>query len=514
MTTISWVIFVSIFGVLLAFTIWSKRFVKDVSGFLVAGRKTRIWLGLSNQFSGGLGLVAIAYMAQQGFCNGLAYIWIALFQSLVVVIIFGILGFGIQRLRASRAMTAGQYHQMRYSRGLRLLVGLVCGIGGVLNMAIFPVTGAKFITYFLGWPLSFILAGIEFSTINVITAVLIIAAVFFAVICGQIGVIITDYLQSIIIVSGLMLVIFLIFKQTGVIVVRDALYQKMGEAAFNPLVTSKYGWQWLVWIFAAVWWGPFCFGPIIAKNASTSNSKVTRMTTLISGIFGNGKNMMMLSLGVGALLIMGNAVPENFNPAEYKLVASAMFLHSITGPILTGLLLAAFVSAFISTNDTYMLSWAGIWINDVLSPLLPKPMSTKTHLWSLRITIILIGIFLYFFGVMFKIEDSVLEFLMLTGTMYLGGGIAMVGGLYWKRACTAGAYAAVLTTMVLPVVHLVMQKCWPVYKANVPAKTAGLITIASSIILLVVLSLLNRKPTKYIDYGTQVKQDETLGFSQ
>jgi Na+/proline symporter len=149
----------------------------------------------------------------------------------------------------------------------------------------------------------------------------------------------------------------------------------------------------------------------------------------------------------------------------------------------------------------------------VVCPLLPKPPSNRTHLWSLRITIILIGIFLYFFGTLFKIEDSVLEFLMLTGTMWLGAGIAMVFGLYWRRACTAGAYAAVITAMTLPIIHLTLQKCWPLYKDNVPAKTAGLVTIGCSMLLLIIISLLNRRETKYVDYSSIVKHDEALSIT-
>ena len=506
MLIIDWIIFVTVLLILGGVALYFKKYVKDVSSFAIAGRKTRIWLGLSNQFSGGLGLVAIAYVAQQGFCHGAGYIWIALFNSMIGIILFGICGFGIQRLRASKAMTSGQYLEMRYSRKLRLAVGLVCGFGGVINMAVFPVTGAKFLCWFLKWPSSFEMFGYEFSTIAVMTALMIAAAVFFAVACGQVGVIVTDYLQSIIIMAGLFGLVFIIMKDVGITQIQTAMTTQVGTGAFNPLESGKYGWIWLLWVFAAAIWSPFCFGPVISKNASANNPKTVRLMTLISLIFGQGKNMIMLFLGLGALAVLGQTLPEGFDQQTYNLAATPIYLGQISPPILCGLLVSAFIAAFISTNDSYLLSWGVIWVNDFICPLLPGKLSTRQHLLLLRIVIILIGLFLYFFGVLYTIEDSVLEFLLLTGTMWLGGGIAVVFGLYWKRACTYGAYTAVATTCILPIIHLTLQKCWPEY--NIPAKIAGVITIAAAVILLVVISQISKGKTKFVDYSAAVADAE------
>lgn len=512
MTIVSWVIFFVFFSMLVASALWSRRFVKDVASFLVAGRKTGMWLGLSNNFSGGLGLVTIAFVAQQGFSNGVGYIWLILLQSVLAIVVFGFFGFGIQRLRASKAMTPGQYHEMRFSRGVRLLVGIVCGIGGVLNMAIFPITGAKFLTYFLDWPLSVVAFGADVPIIHLITGVMIFLAVCFAVICGQVGVIITDYLQSIVIAIGLFGLIFLIYRTLGISTMQQTLESNMGAAAFNPLVSSEYGWQWFVWVAASAICGPFCFGPAMSRNASATNSKVVRLTALVAAFLTNGKTMLMLILGVGALVFFGAEIPSDAVQSDYSLVVSAMYIKTLLGPVMVGLLLSAFVAADVSTNDTYFLSWAGIWVNDVVSPLLPKPMTPRVHLWGLRGTIVLIGLFLYFFGVLYELEDTVLEFLMLTGTIWLGCGIAMIFGLYWKRACTAGAYGAIIISLIFPIIHLVLQKAVPTYNETVESKVAGLVTIGASIFVMVVLSLLNRKPTKFVNYANVVREDEMHGL--
>ncbi len=512
MTFVSWVVFSVVLAVLVVVTLWSRRFVKDVAGYLVAGRKTGLWLGLSNNFSGGLGLVTIALVAQQGFANGLGYVWLILVQSMLAVVIFGFFGFGIQRLRASKAMTPGQYHEIRFSRGVRLLVGIVCGIGGVLNMAIFPITGAKFLTYFLGWPLTFSAFGFDVQTVNFLTGTMIFLAIYFAVVSGQVGVIITDYLQSIVIAIGLFGLIFIIYRELGMAFMQHALDVHMGESAYNPLTSSRYGWQWFVWVSATAICAPFCFGPAMSRYASATNSKVVRLTALVSSLLTNGKTMLMLILGVAALTALGSAVPDGMVDQEYNLVATPAYIRTLAGPLMMGILFSAFVAADVSTNDTYFLSWAGIWVNDVICPMLPKPMTPRMHLLALKVAVVLIGLFLYFFGIFYTLEGTVLEFLMLTGTIWLGCGIAMIFGLYWKRACTSGAYGAILTSLILPIVHLVLQKTWPAYKEAVESKVAGLITIGLSILIMVVLSLFNRRPARFVDYSTVVKEDEAHGL--
>ena len=508
MTQIDWILAITLFVMLVGAAVYSRRYMKDVSSFIVAGRKARMWLNLSNSNSGGLGLVAIAFVAQQGYLYGLGYVWVSLFTALVASVLFGIFGFGIERFRASKAMTAGQYHEMRYSKALRILTGIICGIGGVVNMAAFPITGALFIMSFLNWPEQCVIMGYHFQTLHLLTAFMIFSAVFFAVICGQIGVLVTDYIQGLIIMTGLFAITYLILEKTGGFSsIGQTLSTQMGEVAFNPfLKKSTYGWIWFLWVLLAGIWSPFCFGPAITKNASADNPKVVRYMTLLSYLFGQGKTIIMLLLGVGAFIALGHNVPAGVDEKTYTLSATAIYIGQICPSVLKGLLLAAFLAAFISTNDTYFLSWSSIWVNDVICPLKKKPLSREKHLLALRIVVILIGIFLYVWGVLYKIEDTLLEYLMLTGVMWLGGGIAVVFGLYWRKANTYGAYGAVISAIVLPTIHLILQKTYPGY--DIPTKLAGVVTIIVSVMLMVILSLAINVPTKFVDYSQAVKESE------
>ena len=164
MTLFDWLIFGSMLLGLLVITWWCRRHMRSVADFLIVGRKMRKYLGLSTGTAEGIGLVSIAFIAEQGFTNGFAYVWLALAAIVVEVPLIGILGIGIRRFRATCVQTIPQYHEMRFSRGVRICVGVSLAVGGVLNMAIFPIVSSQFLVAFMGLPTTLTIAGLQFQS--------------------------------------------------------------------------------------------------------------------------------------------------------------------------------------------------------------------------------------------------------------------------------------------------------------------------------------------------------------
>jgi SSS family solute:Na+ symporter len=117
---------------------------------------------------------------------------------------------------------------------------------------------------------------------------------------------------------------------------------------------------------------------------------------------------------------------------------------------LLGLFAAALLGAFISTNDTYLHSWGSIFVQDVVLPFRKKPISARAHLWLLRLSILAVAIFAFIFSMVYTPTQYVAMFLALTGAIFVGGaGSAIIGGLYWSRGTTAGAWTAMISGMLI-----------------------------------------------------------------
>jgi hypothetical protein len=77
------------------------------------------------------------------------------------------------------------------------------------------------------------------------------------------------------------------------------------------------------------------------------------------------------------------------------------------------------------------------------------------------LSVVFVATFAFFFSYFFGQVDYILMFMAITGAIWLGGsGPCIVGGLYWKRGTTAGAWCALISGSTLAVSAMVAQKCW------------------------------------------------------
>jgi SSS family solute:Na+ symporter len=194
---------------------------------------------------------------------------------------------------------------------------------------------------------------------------------------------------------------------------------------------------------------------------------------------------------------MGAVVPQGQDPEKYYRVVSAIYLGQNMPMVIKGFALAGMIAAFVSTVDSYFLAWASIVVNDIICPMRKKTMSPKQHIWTLRLTIALIAVFLYFFGVLYTPSESILAYITVTGAMFLGVGIIMIGGLYWKRSTTPAAYVSVLICCIIPMIDLIAKQ---VLRADYPLKGphSSFIGIVCGLVFFVVISMVTKRNDKAI----------------
>ena len=174
----------------------ARSYIKSVSGFLSAGRCAGRYLLSVADGSAGLGLITMVGMFEMYYRTGNSIgFWSGI--GILVGLVMTMTGFVTYRYRETRAMTLAQFFEMRYSRSFRVFAGLLSFLSGILNYALFPAIGGRFFLYYCGFPETFRLLGIEFSTFGTLMALFLGVALVIVMTGGQLTTMITDCLQGI-----------------------------------------------------------------------------------------------------------------------------------------------------------------------------------------------------------------------------------------------------------------------------------------------------------------------------
>lgn len=473
---LDWGIIVLFLCIIIGIAFYSKRFMRSTADFLAANRLAgRYLLTVSSTFAGAITLVAVWEMT---YSTGLPPQWWVK-MSAPVGLIVSLTGFAVYRFRQTRALTLAQFLEERYSRNFRLFAGTLCWFSGILNYGIFPAITARIIIYFLGLPTEFMLGGFTIPTFPAVMLLYLSVAVFIACSGGMISIMVTDFLQG----AALMLIFVVItlfllnqFSWNDIVSGLEVA-PAAGTSMIDPFAKSATGefsvWYFLIGIFGNIygiksWQGGSGYG----SAARTPHEAV------MAGVIGQWRslasNMCLLIVPLIAYSVFHLAkFSELAEPVRASLerIADPQVRFQMTVPVflshmlptgLFGLFAALVICCAISNDDTYIHSWGTILIQDVVTPLRGRPFAPKTHLLLLRFSIIGVAAFGFAFSMLFPLKDFILMYFAITGAIYLGGaGAVILGGLYWKRGSTAGAWTAMSIGTVFGLGGIVLQQSWP-----------------------------------------------------
>ncbi|MDD5705348.1 MAG: hypothetical protein PHR35_05445 [Kiritimatiellae bacterium] len=213
----------------------SQRYVKSVADFLTAGRVAGRYVLCVSGGEAGMGLISLVAVYESYYKSGFAYgFWGAL--ATPIMLILGLTGYCVYRFRETRAMTVGQFLEIRYSRRFRLFAGIMQSISGVLNYALFPAVGARFIVYFCGLPVETRFLGLAFPTFALIMAIFLSLEAFVATKGGQITTIVTNCVQGLLSYPlYLVIVAYVIFRFSWFKDMAPAILDRPpGQSLINP----------------------------------------------------------------------------------------------------------------------------------------------------------------------------------------------------------------------------------------------------------------------------------------
>jgi SSS family solute:Na+ symporter len=445
-SSIDWAIVIGYLVVCVAVGLIGKKYIGNVSHYLVAGRELGMYAGIATLAATEIGTITFMYNGELGYKYGFAAFAAALISGLVMIIV-GRTGLVIARLRALKLMTVPEYFQHKYSRGLRLLAGILVAVGGILNMGVFLKIEGEFLT---------IVSGIDTKyLVGVMTAILLLELLY-TVVGGMVAVVITDFIQYVLLSVATILVSIYAVYHAGWSNMIAKVETVMGPAGFNPIQNPKFGltfiiWQILIWFSIHTCWQTTAMRMFSTKDPETSKRVMTW-----TGMIYLGRGMLPMVWGIAALTLFGAGAIVNGVPAPVvngqtlsPIDAMPAMLASILGPGIKGIVVAGMLAATMSVNSSYLLGWSAVISQDVVLPLRElthkPPLSSRSQIFVNRVANLFVGLFLMFWGLYYTPPGAVYLYLNITATIYLAGTfICVLGGLYWKRANATGGYAAML----------------------------------------------------------------------
>ena len=448
-----------------------KRYASNMTNFVGAGRAVGPWLGIATLTGTEMGLITVMYSAQKGFTGGFAAFHIGIIAG-VVAFIIGVTGFIIVRLREHKVLTIPEFYEKRFGRRTRILGGIMLAFGGLLNMGLFLKVGAMFIVGITGMDP-------DGNSLKMVMVGLLLLVLVYTVIGGMISVVITDYIQFVILSVGILVTAGYAITAVGWETIFDTVDTHFREdSGYNPVSSeSSFGLEYVVWmgflgiVNCALW--PTAVARALAMESTAAVRKQFTWSSVSFAI----RMIIPNLLGICAFVYVMTKAPDLnqlFNEdGVNNIYAMPIFLGRILPTVIVGLLTAAMIAAFMSTHDGYLLCWSTVITQDIIAPLFKGHLDNPTRVRITRILIILIGLYILYWGLIYEGEEDIWDYMAVTGAIYFTGAFSLLaGGLYWHRASSTGAVLALLagTTAVIGL-SPVQQKIHEWIPGSIPTRT-------------------------------------------
>ncbi|MCY2927271.1 MAG: sodium:solute symporter family protein, partial [Planctomycetota bacterium] len=259
-----------------------RKYVGKVEHFLMAGREMNVYLGIASWAATEFGIVTCMYTAQNGYTHGFAGATPGICQAVAMMVI-GLTGFCVKPLRDSGVMTIPELFEKRFGPRIRWAAGVVIVLGGLLNMGVFLRTGGDFLVSVVGYSAAHpdpaagrVMQFITAHALELTMTVLLLAVAIYTILGGMLSVLVTDFLQFVVMSIGLIAVTILVLVNVGWDKLVATVSTHHGAGGFNPfvVVNGDFGWTWVLFqallnIAATLTWQTTIQRLLAAKDTRT-----------------------------------------------------------------------------------------------------------------------------------------------------------------------------------------------------------------------------------------------------
>lgn len=404
---------------------------------MLAGRSLPLVLSSSALFATWFGSETVFGASSEFLKGGLFAVIEDPFGAALCLILFGL--FFARKLYNMNLLTLGDFFKARFGPRVELVAGIFIVPSYVGYIA------AQLVA--MGLILN-VVTGMAVWQGVVISAVVV---TFYTYIGGMWAISITDFVQSIIIVGGLLVLAIILAQKAGGFAfvmneVEPDTFRFLPPPTFNDIVVYLAAWSVLG------------LGSIpsqdVYQRVMSSNSVNTAVWScfIAAGLY---LTIAMLPLFIS--LCVRHLYPE-FLQGDTQLALPAMVLNHTTLPVQV-LFFGSLLSAIMSTTSSAILAPAAIFSENLVKPLARHRFTDKHFLAITRMAVL--G-FATLATVMACMRSNIYELVGESSVLSLVSLFApLTLGLYWKRASAGGALIAMVSGIITWFIALRMPQEWP-----------------------------------------------------
>jgi SSS family solute:Na+ symporter len=470
----------------------AKKYVKTGEDAAVAGRKLGIFLGGIGKAANSAGGSSSVGGTSWGYSLGIGAIWYAFSEGMSYVLYLPIIKRMWTVLYRTRTSSVGSFFGYRWGGGARLYAGLINAVAYMAFVGAQIIATATVIRILLGW---------EYTTALLVSTGIII---IYCTAGGLRAIVVTDVIQMALIIVGIGFIMPpIVFGEAGNILGGGglgAVWETLKSGELTSYMTDLGipipGWGW-----------PYIIGAIILPTiliagvaqaayqyqASIQTADKAFKSFIMVPFLYIPVSLMVVLMGMcGLILYQGQFLPvevggEGGDPNMVLTTLIQDFLP--TGVV--GLLLAAILSATMSTSSTCLICSVTCLTGDVIKPLLKNKLDDKQSLLLFRVCMIVVG--LGTIGITLFATDIIA--LITTGYAAAVAGlfVPIMSTIFVKKATKPAVYTVMLVGLI---VYGAIAFFPDAFSGFLPAAVISAplyLSLPLSIVLMIILTLATQK---------------------
>ena len=360
-------------------------------------------------------------------------------------------------------------------------------------MGLFLQAGARFMMGVTGYS--------NPAGLKLFMSAMLIMVLIYTVMGGMVSVVLNDFMQFVVLSIGMLIGSMFAISKVGWANLFKAPPMVDSASWFNPISEgSGFGSLYVIFMVILTFSAGALWQSGTLRALSAKTPKIAKQLYAWSSVSYLARRVIPMLWGICAFIFISQSPkllaafqgPDALN-SQFGM---PIFIAKVLPSGFLGLIAAGMFAAFMSTHDSYLLSWSSVITQDIVAPLKKGKLSDKSRLLITRICIVAIGIFLLIWGLWFEAPVSLWNYMAVTGTIYLAGAFTVVtAGLYWKKASKTGAkialYAGLLA--ILGIGPWTMGENVPFYLSD---KFIGVMTFVIAFLGMILGSLIFPDKTK------------------